>query len=124
MTKKISRCFAMAASLTAITYMASGTAAAEDIVSRACSPTEVAVFSNRIHVRCAPIEGQGWTKDIPFYAMPLSPNSKQLEYTLHLLAAAKAADKSLRVWVDRDDYQSVPGCRGGDCRRLVAAAMR
>jgi hypothetical protein len=27
------------------------------------------------------------------------------------------------LWFDMDDYKSVPGCLGSDCRRLKGAAL-
>ena len=94
-----------------------------DTRSRACKPVEVAVFGNRLHVRCEPINGQAYTSELRYYAMKLD-NSVQVQATLDLLLMAKANNRSLTIRFDENDYQSVPGCQGGDCRRLVWAAMR
>jgi hypothetical protein len=93
------------------------------VQARDCKPEEVAVLENRLHVKCAAIAGQAYTRDIPYYAMALGRDSRQVAFTLDLLLAAKAAGRSLRIWFDMSDYASVPGCRGSDCRRLHGAAM-
>ena len=102
------------------------TAAADaaQIKSRNCKVTEVAVFSNRIHVKCAKIDSQPWTGDIPYYAMKMKEGSTRQLMVMDLLVAARTSGRSLRVWVDMADYQSVPGCKGSDCRRLHAVALR
>ncbi|MEH6605379.1 MAG: hypothetical protein V7711_07350 [Pseudomonadales bacterium] len=92
--------------------------------SRSCTPIEVGVFSNRIHVKCAAIKGKAYTKDIPYYAMALKNGSLQVQLTLELLVTAKAHKRNLTIWVDMADYKSVPGCLGSDCRRLIAVAIK
>jgi|GEM_PF-2987744 len=91
---------------------------------RACDPTEVAVFSNRIHVKCAPIKGKAYTKDIPYYAMNIKDNAMKVNGVLQVMTAAKANGRKLYIWTDMSDYKSVPGCKGNNCRRLKAAAIR
>lgn len=101
-----------------------GSAGAAQIKVRNCKPVEVAVFSNRIHVKCAVIQGQAYTGDIPYYAMKNSTTDLRVLQTLQLLISAKERGKTLRIWADMADYKSVPGCKGSDCRRLSAVALR
>ncbi len=99
--------------------------AAAQVQSRDCNPTEVAVFSNRIHVRCAPIPSKAYTSDIPYYAMKLAGgDGRQVRMTLELMSEAKANGRKLRIWADMSDYKSVPGCQGSNCRRLTGVAMK
>ncbi len=94
------------------------------INSRVCVPDSVAVFSNRIHVKCKPDPKKAFTKDIRYYAMAIaSRNSKQVDYTLQVLLGAQTSNKKLRIWFDTHDYKSVPGCQGSDCRKLTGAAI-
>ncbi len=43
-----------------------GGAEAAQIKSRDCKPIRIAIFKNRIHVRCAVIKSQAYTADIPY----------------------------------------------------------
>ena len=91
--------------------------------TRVCKPENVGVFNNRIHVKCAPISGQAYTSDIRYYAMKLT-DTPQVTATLQLLLFAKAHNRQLSISFDESDYQSVPGCQGGDCRRLRWVTMK
>jgi hypothetical protein len=95
------------------------------IMNRVCTPTAVSVYSNRIHVKCKPIQGKAYTNDITYYAMAISSrNSKRVDYTLQVLLAAKTSKRNLRLWFDYDDYESVPGCKGVNCRKLTGVSIR
>lgn len=102
----------------------SQTAHAAQIEYRTCKPVEVAVFKTRFHVRCEPIDGKAYTGDIKYYAAPIDARQPHLRYMLETLIAAKAHGRTLRIRFDFDDYDSVSGCKGSDCRRLVSVAMR
>lgn len=104
--------------------IAGATAAqAQSSQSRLCNVDQVAVFENRIHVKCAPNADQAFTKDIPYYAMNIGKDAKVIDNIIALAVGAKVTRKPLVVWYDFSDYQSVPGCNGTNCRRLVAAAL-
>jgi len=95
------------------------------ITNRICTPTAVSVFSNRIHVKCKPIQNKAYTGDITYYAMAIPKvNSKRVDYTLQTLLAAKANNRKLRIWFDFGDYASVPGCKGNNCRKLTGVSLR
>jgi len=91
--------------------------------SRLCEVDQVAVFANRIHVKCVPIASAAYTKDIPYYAMATSKPKVLIDNIIALAVGAKVTRKPLRIWMDMSDYSSVPGCKGSNCRRLVAAAL-
>lgn len=99
-------------------------AQAAQLTNRTCIPTQVAVRATRIAVQCKPINGQGYTKDIIYYAMAYKDRSPQVELTLQVLLTAQANNRPLRIRIDLSDHESVPGCQGNNCRRLASAAMR
>jgi hypothetical protein len=98
-------------------------ALAEQIDSRDCKPEEVAVFETRVHVKCAPIAKKAETENIRYFAIATKDKAGVLPYVVEMLVAAKAANRELKIWYDRSDYKSVPGCSGSDCRRLTAVVM-
>lgn len=103
-----------------VLFYASNAQAAQ---SRLCNVDQVAVFENRIHIKCNAIAGKAYTKDIPYYAMAITKPKAVIDNVIALAVGAKVTKKPLVVWFDWNDYKSVPGCRGNDCRRLVAAAL-
>ena len=111
---------AVAAAVVAVSLL---TTAHADDRTRKCTPVDVGVFENRLHVQCEPLNGQAYTTQIRYYAMKMS-DSEQFDATLQLLLMAKAHDRPLRLSFDDADYASVPGCQGGDCRRLRWVSMR
>ena len=92
-------------------------------ISRLCEVDQIGVMSNRIHIKCAPVEGKAFTRDIQYYAMSLSQPEAKINAIITLAATAKQIRKPLVVWFNWDDYKSVPGCLGQDCRVLIAAAL-
>ncbi|MBL1431189.1 MAG: hypothetical protein COA60_006755 [Robiginitomaculum sp.] len=95
------------------------------IMKRVCIPLSVAVFLNRIQVKCKKIPSKAYTEEITYYAMAIaSRNSKQVDYTLQVLLTAKASNRNLQIWFGYDDYSSVPGCKEVNCRRLTGVSLR
>ncbi|MCH8203174.1 MAG: hypothetical protein IH996_08720 [Proteobacteria bacterium] len=101
-----------------------GSAEAAQLKSRACKPTRIAVFRNRIVVKCAVIKSQAYTEDIPYYAMSVEAAGPVLDAIIQLLVSAHERGRTLRIWVDMGDYKSVPNCSGSDCRRLAGVSLR
>ena len=99
-------------------------AEAAQIKARDCKPIRIAVFRNRIHVRCAVIKSQAYTADIPYYAMSMEQAGPRLDAIIALLISAQERGRTLRIWADMADYKSVPGCNGSDCRRLTGVSLR
>ena len=97
---------------------------AEAATSRNCKPTAIAIFSNRIHLKCAVIKSKAYTEDIPYYAMSIKQAGTRLTAIIQLLVSAQERGRTLRIWFDMGDYKSVPGCKGNDCRRLTGVSLR
>lgn len=101
-------------------------AQAEGIMSRQCHVDQVAVFANRIHLKCNPDPQKAYTGEIRYYAAAITGdarNATMVESIIALAIASKQARKPMAISFDMDDYKSVPGCRGNDCRKLVSAAL-
>ncbi len=87
--------------------------------SAACTPTEVVVFSNRVHVRCfADRDG------IRFFAVPTA--NEELAHRVETFGiAAIGFAKALHIEFDPRDETSGPafGCRPHDCRPIEAIGI-
>ncbi len=90
---------------------------------RSCMVDSVAVVDARMHIKCAPNPSQAYTNAIPYYALPLSEPAAKVESLVALAIEAKRQRKAMVLWFDMEDYKSVPGCQGNDCRRLRGAAL-
>ena len=115
---------AVLAMLTTATWTTS--ANAETIMSRQCRVDQVAVFANRIHLKCNVDPGKAYTGDIRYYAAAITADARtsiMVESIVALAIAAKQTNKPMVIGFDMDDYRSVPGCQGSDCRKLVSAAL-
>ena len=81
-----------------------------------CTPEEVAVFANRIHVRCAAAVG-----GVSFFAVPTvdAPHAARM---LSLLSTAHVAGRTLNLTYETDaNAGSSFGCAQNDCRLLLGA---
>ena len=92
-------------------------------MSRECRVDQVGVFGNRIHIKCAPDPSKAYTGEIRYYAMAISQDARVVDNIVRVAIGAKQTNKPLVIWFDMDDYRSVPGCQGVDCRKLLAAAL-
>jgi len=83
-----------------------------------CTPIQVAVFSNRIHVRCAaPVGG------ISYFAFPTS-NAVNADRVLGMLEEAQIAHRNLTIWYDPNATSGTSyGCLASDCRPIDALAF-
>jgi hypothetical protein len=91
--------------------------------TRSCLVDSVAVIDDRMHIKCAPNAQQAFSKDILYYAMNLREGTAKVEAIVMLAIAAKNRNKAMTVTFDLDDYKSVPGCQGSNCRAMKGAAM-
>ena len=91
-------------------------------VDRACLVDSVAVIEGRMHIKCVPAPS-GLGHDVTYYAMNLSEGAAKIEGLILLAIESKRRNKAMRLWYDQSDYQSVAGCLGHNCRRLIGAAM-
>lgn len=91
--------------------------------SRSCLVDNVAIIDDRMHIKCAPNAQQAYTKEILYYAMSLKESSIKVESIVMLAIASKNRNKAMTLSFDPEDYKSVPGCQGNNCRALKGASM-
>jgi hypothetical protein len=90
--------------------------AADTATWSTCTPARVAVFSNRVHVRCT-VANAG----IFYYAFSTKDPSA-VARVLALLNGALLTGRTLLILNDPADTSSGPpvGCQAGDCRLILA----
>ncbi|MBX3693427.1 hypothetical protein [Dokdonella sp.] len=78
-----------------------------------CTPVRVALFDNRIHVRCStPVNG------IIYFAAP-TQNHNRVSRQLALMSMALASGRSLVIEYDPADTSGTAiGCQASDCRLI------
>ena len=83
-----------------------------------CTPDNVAVFSNRIHVHCK----QSYS-GIRYFAYPTS-DAASVARVLSVLISAQVAGHTLQILYDPADRSgSSYGCNVSDCRHFEAVAL-
>ena len=83
-----------------------------------CQPDEVAVWPNRIHVRC-----EAATAGIAYFAVPVSDASHAARM-LSILSTALVAGRSMLVIYEPSDTSGAEiGCPANNCRLLQGAAF-
>jgi len=91
------------------------TAAAGETI---CTPGNVMVFYNRVHVKCVETVG-----GIQYFAAPTT-DAAHVSRVLTILSTALAAGRQLSIIYDPADTSgSAFGCAAGDCRIIQAAAF-
>ncbi|GHG76935.1 hypothetical protein [Comamonas sp. JC664] len=87
--------------------------------SASCVPTSVAVYTNRIHVRCASsVAGGIW-----FFALSTA-DTAHVNRTLSLLSTALASGRTLHVDYNPSTTAGTSiGCLSSDCRLINWTAM-
>lgn len=87
--------------------------------SASCTPSSVAVFSNRIHVKCsASVAGGIW-----YFALSTS-DAAFSNRTLTLLTTALAGGRTLSIDYNPSTTAGTGiGCQSGDCRLINWIAM-
>jgi hypothetical protein len=84
-----------------------------------CSPLEVTIFKNRLHIRCA-----ADSKGIAFFAVS-STDASFSEHVLKLALEAQGSKRSLVIAYESDDFSGVKfGCLAKDCRAIQAITIR
>lgn len=83
-----------------------------------CTPVGVAVFDNRIHVRCStPVSG------ILYFAAPTSNNNRAARL-LALASTAVAASHNINIFYDPADTSGTAiGCQASDCRLIQSLEL-
>lgn len=86
--------------------------------------SNVAVFENRIHVKCATVNVVGGTYNVYYYA---HPTDSFAGYTASRMLAvgqtAFALDKPVWIYYEASTSYNPTGCNTGDCRLLVGLSM-
>ncbi|QSQ17490.1 hypothetical protein [Myxococcus landrumensis] len=96
--------------------LSSGTALAD---TATCVPSQVGVFTNRIHVRCsASVAGGIW-----FFAVPTT-DAAHTNRMLSLLTSALVGGRSMTIDYNPSSTAGTSiGCQSNDCRLLNYAMM-
>ncbi len=85
--------------------------------------SNVAVFENRIHVKCASVNIVG-TNNVHYYAYPTgSFDGYTASRMLAVGQTAFAMDKPVWLYYEASTSHNPPGCNTGDCRLLVGISM-
>lgn len=102
------------------TFAALPAAAAEQ--TRTCKVENVAVLSNRVHVRCDAIPGGGLLKPPTYFAVEL--NNPMADKLIALASQALIANRPLYLTYEGTPGANPPGCQVQDCRRLTGAWLQ
>ena len=93
-------------------------AAPEANVWTTCTPVNVTVFTNRVHVKCAQS-----ASGIYYFASSTQDAASAARF-LSILGTAQAAGRTLSIWYNPADTSGAAwGCQSNDCRRMQAAAF-
>lgn len=112
-----------------MSIMFSLSARAEDpmapIVSKYCTPTEVAViFNSRLHIKCRSPLHTGYYGEIYVYFFSLSTNDPvNVDYAMQIGTRAIAAGKRLKLWVRTSASYNPSGCKSSNCRKLTGITL-
>jgi hypothetical protein len=86
-----------------------------------CTPTGVAAFTNRVHVRCNPAAPGG----ISYFAVCTSPDSASASRFLSIFTTAKVTAKGLDIYYTPSNTSGTAcGCASGDCRVISGAEVK
>ncbi len=87
-----------------------------------CTPTGVAVFTNRVHVRCSqPVP----TTTISYFAYCSTTDSATASRFLSVFTTAKATLKAIDIYYTPTDLSGAScGCSNADCRVLTGAEVK
>jgi hypothetical protein len=93
--------------------------ASPDAVWATCTPTNVAAYTSRIHVKCAVAAPGGiW------YFAASTANAAHAARLLSVLSTAHAAGRTLDILYEPSDTSGASiGCDPSDCRLMLAAAF-
>jgi hypothetical protein len=87
-----------------------------------CKPTEVAVWNNRVHVRCSVAAPGG----IEFFAVQiLSGNAADVDRFVNLTSRAITNARLVSILFESTDTSpNAWGCLAGNCRRPIAYVLK
>jgi hypothetical protein len=83
-----------------------------------CTPLEISVWDNRVHVQC--VESVGSIR----YFATATANPAQAARILSTLTAAHLGGRTLQIIYETDDTSGEDfGCLAADCRRIIALSL-
>jgi len=86
--------------------------------------SNVAVFEDRIHVKCSTVNVVGGTYNVSYYAYPTGGfDGYTASRMLALGQIAFALDKPVWIYYEASTSYNPTGCNTGDCRLLVGLSM-
>lgn len=91
-----------------------------------CSVLEVAVFTDRVHVRCslsATLTQNGGQGVAPYGYYAMATNTPAAAAFVEVATAARAADKPLLISYRDSPSQNPAGCQANDCRGVASARI-
>jgi hypothetical protein len=97
-----------------VNVLSPGNAKAAEVWTE-CKPAEVAVFKNRVHVKCSVAAPGG----ILFFAVPITAgNAADVDRFVNMASTAITSSRSLSVVFDSTDLSGAAwGCATANCRR-------
>jgi hypothetical protein len=88
-----------------------------------CTPTKVAVFSNRLHAECTTTTTDGG-QTIRFWAVPTTDAAFANRFLTAVSSAIVAGRQVELNFTSGDTSGTGFGCQAGDCRRLQSFVLR
>lgn len=108
-------CAFSALALPLLMGIGSAVAQADEI---SCAPSNVFVFSNRVHIRC--VESVG---GIQYFAAPTA-DAAYAARVLSILSTATVAGRTVSIFYDPADTSGASiGCQANDCRLIQAVGF-
>jgi hypothetical protein len=89
----------------------------------ACTPTGVAAFTNRVHVRCS--AGGPPNNTVFYFAYCSTQDSALASRFLSIFTTAKVTGKNIDIFYNPTDLSGATcGCSTADCRVLTGAEVK
>ncbi|MBM3744313.1 MAG: hypothetical protein FJW34_00775 [Acidobacteria bacterium] len=103
--------------------MVTGTVASAAAVDFTCDPTEVAVYANRIHVKCAQSHKDG-AAVIWYWAVPVTDAQWANRFLSTSTTALVSGRKLVLQFTAGDTSGTSFGCLAKDCRKALVLTIR
>jgi hypothetical protein len=114
----LSAIIATVLSIGQLTWQPASAAPAAAPTDAACTPTQVMVWPNRIHVRCATA-----VSGISFFTVNTNDTANAAR-VLSLLTTAQVAGRTLTIRYEPNDLSgSAIGCLNSNCRLIIAVGF-
>lgn len=111
----------IALALTVSVHLVTAPDASAAQVWASCKPTEVAVWNNRVHVKCSTA-----TSGIEYFAVQIqSGNAAEVDRFVNLTSAALVNGRLLAITFESTDSSGgVWGCQPSNCRRPIVYVLK